>query len=227
MFETLRVLARATIASADEELEARNATAILAQHLREAKLELDGAWGRVAALMAQRKEEARRVEKLSALLEKRMTEGRRAMEMGEEALAAEIADDMASLEAEREAAEKLGAELESQIARLRRSAETADRKIRALAADLRAAQSAERIRRIDGAATWGRPAPGTSALTRAHEVAERMKDRDVARADLAEAMAELREETELDDRLRKAGVAEKTKGRSAEILESFKKGDTK
>jgi phage shock protein A len=228
VFQTLRVLARATFASAEEELESRNATAILAQHLREAKAELNGAYGRIATLMAQRKEEARRVEKLDALGAKRMEEGRRAMEMGEEALAEEIADDMAALEAEREASAKHGAELDAHIARLRRGTEAADRQIRALAADLRAAQSAERVRRIDGAATCGRPSPTESALTRAHDVAERLKDRDVQRADLAEAMATLREETELDDRLKKAGVAEKTKGRSAEILESFKaKGDDK
>jgi phage shock protein A len=178
--------------------------------------------------MAQRKEEARRVEKLDALGAKRMAEGRRAVSLGEDALAEEIADDLASLEAEREASAKHGADLDAQIARLRRSAEAADRQIRALAAELRAAQSAARIRRIDGAATCGRPAPTTSALTRAHGVAERLKTRDEQRADLADAMAALREETELDDRLRKAGVAEKSRGRSAEILASFKaEGDDK
>jgi len=227
MFQTLRTLTRATWASADEELEARNAPTILTQHLRDARRGLTAARGRIAALMAQRVAEERHVKSLTDHLAQRRAEGCRAVQRREDELAEEIAEDMVALEEEKAKAAELAACLASDIDRLRRAADKADRQIQGLAADLRSAQSADRIRKIESAGVVRAiDSDEASALARAQGVAERLVARDLQRADLAKAMTTLRAETSLDDRIRSAGLSDKANQRKVDILASFE-GDEK
>ena len=98
MFRTVTTLFRAGVAEADEDLQDRTASTLLAQHLRDAKAELARHKAGLAALMARETKEARLEQALAEKLTRRESEVETALTASDDALAADIADDMLRIE---------------------------------------------------------------------------------------------------------------------------------
>ena len=87
MFGTLNTLFRAKAAEAEEDLIDRNAITLLAQHLRDAKVEIARSRAAIARLMARETERDRALDALSAKILRREAEAKAALEADDEALA--------------------------------------------------------------------------------------------------------------------------------------------
>lgn len=98
MLRTLRTLLRARSAEAEEALEAAEGPRILAQHLRDAQLDLTRGRHALAQLLAQQKAEERRADDAASEIARREEEARKALEGGADALAADLATRIVTLE---------------------------------------------------------------------------------------------------------------------------------
>ena len=125
MFKTVTTLFRAGVAEADEDLQDRAAPTLLAQHLRDAKGELARHRAGLAALMAREAKEARLEEALAEKLTRREAEVETALAASDEALAADIAEDMLRIEDEITAAQAERARLTAEVAKARAAQDAA------------------------------------------------------------------------------------------------------
>ncbi|MEL7140072.1 MAG: PspA/IM30 family protein [Pseudomonadota bacterium] len=218
MLRTLRTLLRARSAEAEEALEAAEGPRILAQHLRDAQMDLTRGRHALAQLIAQRKAEERRAADAAAEIEKREAEARRALEAGAEPLAADLANRIVTLEDTRERAEKAGAALSDRAQTLRDRLSDGERRLSKLAADLRAARTARMdisVRRRLNDATL----PSAPPLAEAEALARRLAEgTDAAEDLLAATTAPADESADLDARLKEAGIADAARSRRDAVL---------
>lgn len=225
MFQTLGALFRARAAEAEEVLIDRNAVTLLAQHLREAKAENARSRTAIARLMAREAERARALDALSVDVLKREKEARAAMEAGDDALAADLADAIMTLEDRKAVEDAAQADLSRRIAEARERLAENERRFADLAEQLRAAREASLARIPQGAA------PTASALDRAVETAERLKARDGRLEDLEAAYRRMDEEApaaSLDARVAAAGLNTEKEARKAALMKRLEgKGETK
>ncbi|MEO1723749.1 MAG: PspA/IM30 family protein [Pseudomonadota bacterium] len=218
MLRTLRTLLRARSAEAEEALEAAEGPRILAQHLRDAQMDLTRGRHALAQLIAQQKAEERRAADAAAEIEKREAEARRALEAGAEPLAADIANRIVTLEDTRERAMKAGAALSERAQTLRDRLSDGERRLSKLAADLRAARTARMdisVRRRLNDATL----PAAPPLAEAEALARRLAEgTDAAEDLLAATTAPADESADLDARLKEAGIADAARSRRDAVL---------
>ncbi|MEL6766985.1 MAG: PspA/IM30 family protein [Pseudomonadota bacterium] len=218
MLRTLRTLLRARSAEAEEALEAAEGPRILAQHLRDAQLDLTRGRHALAQLLAQQKAEERRAEDAAAEIARREAEARKALEGGAEALAADLATRIVTLEDTRERAEKAAAALSTRAQTLRDRLSEGERRLSKLAADLRAARAARLdigMRRRLGTDAL----PAAPPLAEAEALARRLAEGTDAAEDLLEATTMPADESaDLDARLKQAGIADAARNRRDAIL---------
>ncbi len=219
MLDTLRTLFRASRAEAEEALIDNNALTLLAQHLRDAKVDVERARRGLAALIARQAGEERQAEALDAEIVRRETDARAAMAAGEEALLSELVDRIAGLEDRRAQSHAARAELQRRIDALRETLRTAQGRMATLTDDLRLARSQALQRRSRGGID---PALSGSALQKAEDLAARLRDSGARLDDTEAALADLRPDADLDTRLRDAGLDTKDAARRAAILDRIK-----
>lgn len=216
MFETLSTLFRARTAEAEESLIDRNATTLLAQHLRDARVEIASARAAIARLMARETEQGRAIDALSAKIELRETEVREALKKGEDTLAEDIAEAVLDLEDRREADQASRTSLAARIAEARERLQKSELRLTALTDQLRAARDASL-----GRSSVGITAATTSALEKAVDTARMLKARDQRLADLDEAHrrldGDIGAET-LDARIAAAGLDQAKENRRKALL---------
>ena len=221
MFRTVTTLFRAGVAEADEELQDRAAPTLLAQHLRDAKGELARHRAGLATLMAREAKEARLEEALAEKLTRRETEVETALNASDEALAADIAEDMLRVEDEIASARAERARLTAEVAKARAAQDAAERTFAQLTDQLRIARTrAASPRRLQ-----------TTALKEAEAAAARMtcrmeRDEDIAAA--YERMETTAAEQDIDARMKASGLFDDMARRRNEILNRIKsKGEKK
>ncbi|MEL6197197.1 MAG: PspA/IM30 family protein [Pseudomonadota bacterium] len=223
MFRTLRTLMRAGAAEAEEGLQAAEGPRLLAQHLRDAEVDLKRARHGLASLIARERAEARRREEAAAEIARREGEARDALARGEETLAEDLAERIADLEEEINRCRKAEADLARRIAELRRLTTEGERRMTRLAADLRAAR-AGRLARGLGRDLAESAMPEPAALERAEALAKALNDSGRAADDVTEALRQHPGSTaeDLDARLGEAGIATDRQSRRAAVLARLK-----
>ena len=221
MFRTVTTLFRAGVAEADEDLQDRTASTLLAQHLRDAKTELTRHRASLAALMARETKEARLGEALAEKLARRETEVETALAALDEELAADIAEDMLRVEDEIRAATKERDRLKAEVAKARAAQGAAERTFKQLSDQLRIA----RTRAVSPLTVQ------TTSLKQAEAAAERLKCRMERDEDIAAAYEQMETtvaEQDLDTKLKASGLFDDKAARRDAILERIKsKGETK
>lgn len=221
MFRTVTTLFRAGVAEADEDLNDRMASTLLAQHLRDAKAELTRHRAGLAALMARETKEARLGEALAEKLTRREVEVETAFAASDEALAADIAEDMLRVEDEICAATEERERLRAEIAKARAAQDTAERSFKQLSDQLRIA----RTRAVSPRTMQ------TTSLKQAEAAAERLKCRMQRDEDIAAAYEQMETtvaEQNLHAKLKASGLFDDKVARRDAILERIKsKGETK
>ena len=221
MFRTVTTLFRAGVAEADEDLQDRTASTLLAQHLRDAKTELTRHRASLAALMARETKEARLGEALAEKLARRETEVETALAASDEELAADIAEDMLRVEDEIRAATKERDRLKAEVAKARAAQDAAERTFKQLSDQLRIA----RTHAVSPLTVH------TTSLKQAEAAAERLKCRMERDEDIAAAYEQMETtvaEQDLDTKLRASGLFDDKAARRDAILERIKsKGETK
>lgn len=221
MLETLRTLFRARQAEREEALIDANALTLLAQHLRDAKVDAGRARHALAGLIARRGAEQKRIGALDSDIARREEDARAAIDAGEDGLLEEIADHIAVLEDERARAISAENELLTRITALRKNLAEAGKRITVLADELRLArsQSMHRSARetVDGVAS-------DCALRKAEETAKRLKSTGAIIDGEIAAMINLTESDgmDLDARVRDAGLDTRSRNRRAAILDRIR-----
>lgn len=216
MITTLRTLFRASAAEAEEALIDANGTRLLAQHLRDARTDVEQSRRMCASLMARRSAEDRRIEKLTEEVARREEQVRAALAADQSDLATDIADRIVILEDQRAQARTACQDLDTRIASLRERLSDADRRIATLAADLRMARAGA----LDRAAAH-RTADGVApcALNEAEDMAARVRALDTTRDEICAAMTELRTDPAgIDARANSAGIGDPDNLRRKAIL---------
>lgn len=215
MLDTLRTLFRASRAESEEALIEANALPLLAQHLRDAKADVERARRGLASLIAREAGEGRQARALGEEIARRESDARAAMARDEDALLDEIVDRIAEIEDRKTRAEHARTDLAARIDALRGTLRAAERRMAALTDALRLARGRALQRRARGSID---PAPGDTALQRAEEVAARLRRSDAHDDDAAAALADMRPDADLDTRLRAAGADTRTLARRDAIL---------
>lgn len=221
MFRTVTTLFRAGVAEADEDLQDRTASTLLAQHLRDAKAELARHRAGLAALMAREAKSARLGEALAEKQTRREAEVETALAASDEELAADIAEDMLRIEDDIRSANEERGRLRAEVAKARAAQDAAEQTFKQLSDQLRIARTrAVSPRTIQ-----------TTSLKQAEAAAERLKcqmerDDDIAAA--YEQMATTVAEQDLDAKLKASGLFDDKAARRDAILDRIKsKGETK
>ena len=219
MLETLRTLFRASTAEREDALIEANAIPLLAQHLRDAKVDVERARRGLAALIARKSGEERQRRALDTEIGRRENDARAAIDAGEDALLNEIADRIAGLEDRRAQAERAKEELQTRIDTLRETLAGAEYRMASLTDELRLARGQALQRR---AVTAIDPRIAVNALQKAEETAARLRASGQHSDDAAAALAEMRPDADLDSRLREAGLDTQRRDRRAAILDRLK-----
>jgi len=141
MLETLRTLFRASRAETQEAMIKGNAVALLAQHLRDAKLDVERARRGLAALIARKVGEERKSRMLEEEIMRREEDARAAMNAGEDVLLHEIADHIAGLEERKAQNTYARTEFQHRIDVLRQTLKQAEHRMSILTDDLRLART--------------------------------------------------------------------------------------
>jgi len=220
MLDTLRTLFRASRAETEEALIEGNAVTLLAQHLRDAKVDVERARRGLAALIARKAGEDRQASALEDEITRREGDARAAMAAGEEALLHEIADRIAGLEDRKAQAAYARTEVQQRIDALRATLREAEGRMATLTDELRLVRAQALQRRARGEID---PAVQGSALQKAEEIAERLRLSGARFDDIQTALTDLRPDADLDTRLREAGVDSRATDRRSAILKRIKK----
>lgn len=221
MFRTVTTLFRAGVAEADEDLQDRTASTLLAQHLRDAKAELARHRAGLAALMAREAKSARLEMALAEKLSRREAEVETAFAASDEALAADIAEDMLRVEDDIRSANEERGRLRAEVAKARAAQDAAEQTFKQLSDQLRIARTrAVSPRTIQ-----------TTSLKQAEAAAERLKCRMERDEDIAAAYEQMETTTQeqgLDAKLKASGLFDDKAARRDAILDRIKsKGETK
>lgn len=216
MIGTLRTLFRAQAAEAEEALIDANGTTLLAQHIRDAKLNIKKGQQTCATLMARKNAEQKRLDALIAEIADREAQTRAALTAKQDDLADQIADRIIALEDHKAQSRAAITDLDQRIAKLREGLSSADRRISNLAADLRMARAGEQTRATMARITTG---PEPCALNKAEDMAARVRGLNECQEDICSAMDELRSDPAgLNQRVKDAGLGDPTQNRRNAIL---------
>lgn len=221
MFSTLRTLMRASAAEAEEAMIDANGARLLAQHLREARLDVARGRKTLSSLIVREKEETRRIDEAKDEIKRREAEAAQAMAAGEDALAGDIAERIVALEDQCDRSATAWAELNLQISTLRGTLAQAERRIAKLADDLRAARAGAASRSAKAALSIG---DESSALEQAEAMSERLRKSGARAEDAISSLTPkpLSETADLDTRLLAAGIANDASKRRNGVLDRLR-----
>lgn len=192
---------------------------ILDQEMRDAETELGEAKSQLTEVMALKRGVAREVEKLRSQIAAHEDYAMKALDKGDEALAADIAERIAQFEEERDLQEQALTRYDAGVNQLKRSIKATERNIAAMRRQVGMVKATERVQRASAAAN-ARFSGSNTAMSSATESLERIKKRQQHRADRMEAAGQLAADTEgadLEKRLRDAGIASAGRSGSAAL----------
>ena len=208
---------RGAATEAGEAVVDNQALRILDQEMRDADRELNEAKAQLVEVMAQKRGVERGIEKLRGQVSEHEAYAMKALDKGDESLAADVAERIAEFEEELGLQEQALAQYDSGVNQLKRSIKATERNIAAMRRQVSMVKATERVQKASSAAN-ARFSGSNSAMSSATESLERIKRRQQQRADKAEAASELAADGEgagLEKRLRDAGIVSGDRSGSA------------
>ena len=199
---------RGAASEAGEAVVDHQALRILDQEMRDAEKELGEAKSQLTEVMAQKRGIEREVEKLRGQIAEHEDYAMKALDKGDEALAADVAERVAQFEEERGLQEQALARYDAGVNQLKRSIKATERNIAAMRRQVGMVKATERVQKASAAAS-ARFSGSNTAMSSATESLERIKKRQQHRADRMEAAGQLAadgEGADLEKRLRDAGI---------------------
>ena len=193
---------------AGEAIVDHQALRILDQEMRDGERQLDEAKSHLTTVMAQRRGVEREVARLKASISEHEDYAGKALEKGDESLAAEVCERIAQFEEELKVQEQAFAQYDSGVNRLKRDIKTTERNIAAMKRQVSMVKATEKVQRASAQAS-ARFSGSHTAVTSATGSLERIKKRQQERADRMDAAGQLASEAEggdLDRRLKEAGI---------------------
>src|SRR6266702_3593079 len=190
MFKTVLTLFRGSVATAEEELEGRNALLILDQQMRAAASAVERAKRTLALAIAQDQQEGRRLDTTNARIADLEARATAALDGGREDLAREAAQAIANLAADRDAAMTARALFATEITRLKRHVSSAEARITELDRGRRIARASEAVRTLRrGGIEAARPYEST--LPEAERTLKRLRERQLEAQAADQALTEI------------------------------------
>ncbi len=181
---------------------------ILDQEMRDAEKELGEAKSHLTEVMAQRRGVEREIQRLKAAISEHEDYAAKALDKGDETLAAEVCERIAQFEEELKIQEQAFAQYDTGVNQLKRTIKATERNIAAMKRQVGMVKATEKVQRASAAAN-ARFSGSKTSMTSATDSLERIKKRQQERADRMEAAAQLSQEEEggdLEARLKEAGI---------------------
>jgi phage shock protein A len=195
---------------AGETIIDHQALRILDQEMRDAEKELNDAKTQLTQIMAQRKGVEREVERLKKSITEHEDHAAKALEKGDEGLAADVCERIAQFEDELKLQEQAFKQYDDGVNQIKRSIKSTERNIAAMKRQVSMVKATEKVQKASAAASARFSGTNTS-LTSATDSLERIKKRQQERSDRMDAAAQLANEEEggdLDKRLKEAGIVD-------------------
>ena len=201
-----------------------NALRILDQEIREADEELRRSKSSLTNIMAKHKLSKKKIEEFKTQIAEYEGYAVKALEKGDESLAAEVADRIAGLEEELATENDLAAGFAASQSQLRKAVSTAEANLKRLKQQVDTVKATESVQKAQ-AAVAARHAGANSKMRTAVDSLERLKTRQKERAAQYEAATELADADEgsaLDARLRSAGIKDGANRGASDVLARLK-----
>ena len=214
---------RGGVSEAGEAIVDHQALRILDQEIRDADGELSRSKEALADIIAKRKLADRKVESLKSSLAEYEGFAMQALDKGDEALAAEIADKIAAMETELGGEQALAKYFADSEAQLRQAVAHTESNLKRLKQQVDTVKATEKVQRAQ-AAVAARHSGAGSKMQSAVDSLERLKARQSERAARFEAAEELAASTEgssLEAKLKAAGIVDAGAGGS-DVLSRLK-----
>lgn len=208
MFSKLLTAIRGAFTEAGEAVVDTQSLRILDQEMRDAKLHLDEAKENLTKVIAEQMGVEREVNRLKKAMQEYEGYAMRALEKGDEKLAAEIADKIAELENELEAQQSVLDGYNNNITGLKQTIRNTERNIKSMEREVSVVKTTRSVQKASEAAA-AKFSGSTSALRTATDSLERIKKKQQEKSDQMSAALKMQQEESgdvLQDKLKQAGI---------------------
>lgn len=224
IFSKLITAVRGGATEVGEAIVDTQAIRILDQELRDSKTAINDAKTNLAAIMAEKMGIERRVKELNAKIKEHEGYAIQAMDKNDENLAIDIANKIAEFEHELTVQQGILDGYDSKISGLKKMIRQTERNIQAMDREISVVKTTEKVQKANELAA-AKFSGSNSALNKATDSLERIKNRQQKREDQAAAAVELESEENGDDlqaRLKKAGIVDSDSSASS-VLDRLRK----
>lgn len=224
LFRKLFSLGKGAVTEVAESIADSQALRILDQEIRDAETALSKARDELAALMAKRALQDRKITELKEQIAGYEAKGGKALSLGQEDLAREVAERIGALEQELTAATTSADSYRSAETKMRTTITQTEGRITALKREIDTVRATEAVQKAQ-AAVAAKHSGVNTALGDATASLERLKARQAeqeARFSAAEELDQQKTGADLDQRLAALGIGEGGASRTDEIMARFK-----
>lgn len=224
IFSKLITAVRGGATEVGEAIVDTQAIRILDQELRDSKTAINDAKTNLAAIMAEKMGIERRVKELNAKIKEHEGYAIQAMDKNDENLAIDIANKIAEFEHELTVQQGILDGYDSKISGLKKMIRQTERNIQAMDREISVVKTTEKVQKANELAA-AKFSGSNSALNKATDSLECIKNRQQKREDQAAAAVELESEENGDDlqaRLKKAGIVDSDSSASS-VLDRLRK----
>jgi phage shock protein A len=229
MFKSIVTIFRGRSHEAAEAVVDANAMTILDQQIRDCVAAIEATKRTLALAIAQERQEAERLKKVSCQIEDLEARARQALEAGNEDLALEAAETIASLETEHKDASKALTRHNGETGRLHTTVKQAKQRLIELERGRCTAVKTEAVLKLRDVQT-GTAASFQTTMRDAEATLDRLKQRQGDLDAAADALDELESETSpksLKDKFADAGFGEPTRTQAQDVLARLKASKAK
>ncbi len=224
IFSKLITAVRGGATEAGQAIVDTQAIRILDQELRDSKTALKDAKTNLTVIMAEKMAIDRKVKDLNAKIKEHEGYAIQAMDKSDENLALDIANKIAEFEHELTIQQGILEGYDSKISSLKKMIRQTERNIQAMDREISVVKTTEKVQKANELAA-AKFSGSESALNKATDSLERIKERQQKREDQSAAAVELEAEEgdgDLQARLKKAGIVDSDSSASS-VLERLKK----
>ncbi|GAB3119308.1 PspA/IM30 family protein [Novispirillum itersonii] len=224
LFRKLFSLGKGAVTEVAESIADSQALRILDQEIRDAETALSKARDELAALMAKRALQDRKITELKEQIAGYETKGGKALSLGQEDLAREVAERIAALEQELTAATTSADAYRTAETKMRATITQTEGRITTLKREIDTVRATEAVQKAQ-AAVAAKHSGVNTALGDATASLERLKARQAeqeARFSAAEELDQQKTGADLDQRLAALGIGDSGANRTDEIMARFK-----
>lgn len=228
IFSKLITAVRGGATEAGQSIVDTQAIRILDQELRDSKNALKDAKTNLTVIMAEKMSLDRKVKDFKTKISEHEGYVIQALNKDDEDLATDVADKIAEFEHELSIQQGILDGYDSKISGLKKMIRQTERNIQAMDREISVVKTTEKVQKANELAA-AKFSGSNSALNKATDSLERIKDRQQKREDRAAAAVELESEENGDDfqaRLKKAGIVDSNSSASS-VLERLKKQQRK